>query len=481
MARYTGPACKLCRREGTKLFLKGTRCLTEKCAVERRPYAPGQHGQSSGRRRKASDYQRQLREKQKVKRIYGLSERQFRNIFDAVLKEPGVTGEALLVALESRLDNLVYRMGFAVSRRQARQLVLHRHDQVITTLDLSGLVRPHLVEMTKREDNPNAAEFRLQPLERGYGYTLGNSLRRMLLSSLRGAAVWAFRLDGVVHEHQTIPGVVEDVHQIIQRLKQLTIVLSPDVDEAVMHIKHDKAGPVYARDIEAHSAVSIVNPDQLLFTVQDDRDIGGELYVNKGRGYVEAEQHPVDRTMPVDVVRVDSIYNPVRRANFTVAETRVGQRTDYDRLTLTVETNGTISPEDAVAYAAALAQEHFRFFVDFGKVPMVAAQPAGNGGAATGRLREVLARSIDDAGLSVRSVNSLKNSNIRTLGDLVQYREEDLLKVKNVGEKALGEIAELLRREGLNFGMKFEETEDALKVVDPGAAPQALATEGDVE
>src|SRR5439155_180564 len=146
-----------------------------------------------------------------------------------------------------------------------------------------------------------------------------------------------------------------------------------------------------------------------------------------------------------DVVRIDSIYNPVRRANFTVAETRVGQRTDYDRLTLTVETNGTITPEDAVAYAAALAQEHFRFFVDFGKLPMVAAQPAGNGGAATDRLREVLNRSIDDVGLSVRSVNSLKNSNIRTLGHLVQYREDDLLKVKNVGEKALGEIAELLR------------------------------------
>ena len=130
MGRYTGPACKLCRREGTKLFLKGTRCLTEKCAVERRAYAPGQHGQSTGRRRKASEYAKQLREKQKVKRIYGLSERQFRNIFERVLKEPGVTGEALLVALESRLDNLVYRMGFATSRRQARQLVRHRHIQV---------------------------------------------------------------------------------------------------------------------------------------------------------------------------------------------------------------------------------------------------------------------------------------------------------------------------------------------------------------
>jgi DNA-directed RNA polymerase subunit alpha len=347
----------------------------------------------------------------------------------------------------------------------------------MTTLDLTGLVRPHLVEMTKREDNPNAAEFRLQPLERGYGYTLGNSLRRMLLSSLRGAAVWAFRLDGVVHEHQTIPGVVEDVHQIIQRLKQLTLVLDPDVDEAVLHIHHEKAGPVYARDIEAHGAVTVVNPDQLLFTLQDDRDVSGELYVNKGRGYVEAEQHPVDRTLPVDVVRIDSIYNPVRRANFTVAETRVGQRTDYDRLTISVETNGTISPEDAVAYAAALAQEHFRFFVDFGKVPMVQAETPGDTGAAGDGLAASLSRSIDDLGLSVRSVNSLKNSNIRTLGDLVQYAEAELLKVKNVGEKALGEIAELLRREGLNFGMRFEETAGTVHVTDPGTTPMAHAVE----
>jgi DNA-directed RNA polymerase subunit alpha len=350
----------------------------------------------------------------------------------------------------------------------------------MTTLDLTGLVRPHLVEMTKREDNPNAAEFRLQPLERGYGYTLGNSLRRLLLSSLRGAAVWAFRLDGVVHEHQTIPGVVEDVHQIIQRLKQLTLVLDPDVDEAVLHVRRDKAGPVYARDIEAHAAVSVVNPDQLLFTLQENRDVGGELYVNKGRGYVEAEQHPVDRTLPVDVVRIDSIYNPVRRANFTVAETRVGQRTDYDRLTISVETNGTISPEDALAYAAALAQEHFRFFVDFGKVPMVTAEAAPVlSGSDT--LAASLARSIDDLGLSVRSVNSLKNSNIRTLGDLVQYSETDLLKVKNVGEKALGEIADLLRREGLNFGMRYEDVEGVIHVTDPGATPMAHATEGGEE
>src|SRR5574342_882816 len=280
-------------------------------------------------------------------------------------------------------------------------------------IDLTGLVRPHLVEMTKREDNPFAAEFRLQPLERGYGYTLGNALRRMLLSSLRGGAVWAFRLDGVVHEHQTVPGVVEDIHQIIQRLKQLTLVLDPDVEEAVLHIRRDQAGPVYARDIEAQAAVSVVNPDQLLFTLQDDREVAGDLYVNKGRGYVEAEQHPVDRTLPVDVVRVDSIYNPVRRANFTVAETRVGQRTDYDRLTITVETNGTISPEDAVAYAAALAQTHFQYFAGFGSSTSATVTPGGE--AQTGdaaKLAQRLKTLIDDLDLSVRSVNSLKNSNI---------------------------------------------------------------------
>lgn len=338
-------------------------------------------------------------------------------------------------------------------------------------VDLAGLVRPHLIESTKREDNPFAAEFRLQPLERGYGYTLGNSLRRMLLSSLPGAAVWGFRLDGVVHEHQTVPGVVEDIHQIIQHLKALTLVLAEEVNDVVLHLKASKAGPVLARDIEAHGAVQVVHPEQLLFTLQEDRDISGELYVNRGRGYVEASQHPADRSLPVDLVRVDAIYNPVRRANFTVAETRVGQRTDFDRLTMTVETNGTLTPEDAVAYAAALLQEHFRFFVDFGNVSTVPLGGNGGGDHDSSRLRMLLAKPIDECGLSVRSLNSLKNFNISTLGDLVRYSEEELLRVKNVGEKALGEIADLLRREGLNFGMAFEETGGELLVTNPGTPP----------
>lgn len=341
------------------------------------------------------------------------------------------------------------------------------------TIDLTGLVRPHLVEMTKRDDNPNVAEFRLQPLERGFGYTLGNSLRRMLLSSLRGTAVWAFRLDGVVHEHQTVQGVLEDVHQIIQRLKALTLVLAEDVDEAVLHIKREGAGPVYARDIQVHGSVRVVNPDHLLFTLQDDREVSGELYVNKGRGYTESEMHPVDRAMPVDLVRIDAIYNPVRRANFNVAETRVGQRTDYDRLTVSVETNGTISPEDAIAYAAALAQEHFRYFVEFGRVPVGRPERMGLAGPGDSQLRDRLARTIDDFGLSVRSLNSLKNSNIRTLGDLVAYTEDELLKVKNVGEKALSEIADLLRKQELNFGMAFEDIDGEPRVIRAGTPPSA--------
>jgi DNA-directed RNA polymerase subunit alpha len=344
------------------------------------------------------------------------------------------------------------------------------------TIDLRGLVRPHLVESTKRDDNPNVAEFRLQPLERGFGHTLGNSIRRMLLSSLRGSAVWAFRIDGVVHEHQTIQGVVEDVHQIIGNLKALTLTLDDGVEDAVLRVSKSEAGPVTAADIQAAAGARAISPAQHLFTLQDDREITMELYVNKGRGYIEADQHPLDRGLPVDLVRIDSIYNPVRRANFSVAETRVGQRTDYDRLTLTVETNGTISPEEAVSYAAALAQTHFQYFVEFGthaSAPLGMALESGDGDA--GKLAQKLRAPIDDLELSVRSVNSLKNSNIRTLGDLVRQTESQILQVKNFGKKSLQEIADLLERERLNFGMRFEEADGGLRVLDWGTPPSQAA------
>ena len=343
-------------------------------------------------------------------------------------------------------------------------------------IDLRGLVRPQLVEATKREDNPNVAEFRLQPLERGFGHTLGNAIRRMLLSSLRGSAVWGFRIDGVVHEHQTIAGVVEDVHQIIGNLKTLTLVLDEGVEDVVLRISKSDAGPVTAADIQQSAGARVVDPSHHLFTLQDDRDINVELYVNKGRGYVESDQHPVDRGLPVDLVRIDAIYNPVRRANFAVAETRVGQRTDYDRLTLTVETDGTVTPEEAVSYAAALAQTHFQYFVGFGS--HASASVGGNGDMGDGdsvRLAE-LNTPIDDLELSVRSVNSLKNSNIRSLGDLVRQTESQILQVKNFGKKSLQEIADLLEREGLNFGMRYEEAGDGgVRITDWGTAPSRAA------
>src|SRR5258708_4507195 len=347
-----------------------------------------------------------------------------------------------------------------------------------STIDLRGLVRPQLVEATKREDNPNVAEFRLQPLERGFGHTLGNAMRRMLLSSLRGAAVWGVRIDGVVHEHQTIPGVVEDVHQIIGNLKTLTLTLADDVENAVLHIKRDGAGAVTAGDVVPVSGVRVVNPDHHILTLHDDRDLNIELYINKGRGYVESDQHPLDRGLPVDLVRIDSIYNPVRRANFSVAETRVGQRTDYDRLTLTVETNGTITPEEAVSYAAALAQTHFQYFVEFGSHSSAPVAGGGVEGAGTdgARMQGLLKTPIDDLELSVRSVNSLKNSNIRSLGDLVRQTESQILQVKNFGKKSLQEIADLLERKELNFGMRFEESADgAVRVLDAGTPPSRAA------
>jgi DNA-directed RNA polymerase subunit alpha len=246
----------------------------------------------------------------------------------------------------------------------------------------------------------------------------------------------------------------------------------------LLRIRREGKGPVYARDIQENASVRIVNPDHLLFTVQEDRDVSCDLYVNKGRGYVESEMHPVDRSLPVDVVRIDAIYNPVRRANFTVSETRVGQRTDYDRLAVLVETNGTITPEDAIAYAAALAQEHFRYFVEFGRVP-VAREVAAEAVAVPGGLSLKLSRLIDDLGLTVRTLNSLKNSSIRTLKDLVEYTEKELLDVKNVGEKAVAEIGELLEQEGLHFGMAFEEVEGELRVARTGSPAAGTRPEDD--
>ena len=327
-------------------------------------------------------------------------------------------------------------------------------------LDLTGLVLPQRVEAAERSEDGRTAQFVMAPLERGFGQTLGNSVRRILLSSLPGAAVWAFRMDGVVHEHQTVAGVAEDVHQIIQNLKTLVLRLDPAKDEAHLELKATKAGPVTASAIEKTGDVEILNPEHHLFTLQEDRDVRMELYINKGRGFVPADTHEVPPKSPVDMVRIDSIYNPVLRANFTVEETRVGQRTDFDRLLLQVETNGSLAPEDAVAYAAELARKHLEYMLRFGQGGE--AEPPVPGAVAVPKtLQDLFARPIEDlAELSVRSVNSLKKEKIVTVGDLVRRTEDQMLDIDNFGVKSLEEIRQFLGEHNLHFGMQLEESDE---------------------
>jgi DNA-directed RNA polymerase subunit alpha len=327
-------------------------------------------------------------------------------------------------------------------------------------MDLTGLVLPQRIEVVQRSDDGRQAQFVISPLERGFGQTLGNTVRRILLSSLRGSAVWAFRMDGVVHEHQTVTGVVEDVHQIIQNLKTLVLSLDPTKDEATLELRASRSGPVTARAINNPGGATIMTPDHHLFTLQDDREVNMQLFVNKGRGFVTAEQHVLPKGSSVDTVRVDSIYNPVQRANFTVEETRVGQRTDFDQLTLLVETNGSIRPEEAVGYAAGLARKHLEYMLRFAE-PLDAHASVPGAVRVPPPLKELFRRPIDElAELSVRSVNSLKKEDIITLGDLVQRTEDQMLNIENFGIKSLEEIRQFLNEHNLHFGMKIEEGED---------------------
>jgi DNA-directed RNA polymerase subunit alpha len=327
-------------------------------------------------------------------------------------------------------------------------------------IDLTGLVLPERIETVEASEDGTTARFVVEPLERGYGHTLGNSVRRVLLSSLRGSAVWAFRIDGVVHEHQTVPGVVEDVHQVIQNLKTLVVLLDDDVEDAMIEISATGPGVVTASLANVPAGVSLLNADHHILTLQDERDLNIELHVNKGRGFVLADQHELPKGAPVDLVRIDAIYNPVRRANFTVQETRVGQRTDFDRLTLHVETDGSVSPEDAVGYGAALVRKHMEYMLYFGEGGVPQAAPEG-ARPVPERLQDLFSKPIEDlAELSVRSRNSLQKENIRTLGDLVQRTEEDMLGIENFGKKSLKEISDFLTERELDFGMKLKSGSD---------------------
>lgn len=327
-------------------------------------------------------------------------------------------------------------------------------------IDLTGLVLPERIEIADASEDGKSAEFVMEPLERGFGHTLGNSVRRVLLSSLRGAAVWAFRMDGVQHEHQTIPSVVEDVHQVIQNLKSLVVSLDPYVDEATLTISTKKAGAVTAADLVSSRTVEVLNPDHHILTLQGEGEFNAELRVNKGRGFVLADQHDLPAKAPVDLVRIDAIYNPVRRANFIVQETRVGQRTDFDRLIVTVDTDGSVEPEWAIRYAAELVRRHLKYMMYFpqGGPPVVKKPEPALVPQAMARLVQ---QDVDDlTELSVRSRNSLHKKQIRTVRQLVSHTESEMLDINNFGRKSLDEITVFLRQHGLRFGMKMEELAD---------------------
>jgi len=319
-------------------------------------------------------------------------------------------------------------------------------------------------------EDGRSAVFVLEPLERGFGHTLGNSVRRVLLSSLKGSAVWAFRIDGVVHEHQTIASVVEDVHQIIQNLKSLVVSLDDDIDEAVLSIRASRSGPISARQIKAPGSVTIHDPDHHILTLQDDRELNIELRVNKGRGFVLADQCPVPKDSPVDLVRIDAIYNPVLRANFTVEETRVGQRTDFDKLSIHVETDGSVDPESAIRYSAELVRKHLEYMLYFSIGGLPEDEPSALAPIPE-KMIELFHTPIGDvAEISVRSRNSLERVSINTLGDLISRTEEEMLDIDNFGKKSLKEMRKLLQVHGLRFGMRIEEGDDGrLFLVQEGA------------
>ncbi|GAB4375397.1 MAG: DNA-directed RNA polymerase subunit alpha [Acidobacteriota bacterium] len=310
--------------------------------------------------------------------------------------------------------------------------------------------KPKFLEIEQSSLTDTFGRFVAQPYERGFGVTVGNALRRILLSAIGGAAVTAVRIEGVLHEFSSVPGVTEDVTDIILNLKRIPFRLHlPKVETLRLQAKGPKV--VTAADIELNSNVEVLDPNVVIATLSDEGELEMEFRVKPGRGYVPADQN-MDEDLAVGYIPIDSVHSPVRRVNFTVDPARVGRSTEYDRLTLEVWTDGTIGPRDAVAAAAKLLKDHLSIYINFeDRVEEVEEAPETE----DDRVREHLDRSIDELELSVRSYNCLKNAGIETVRDLVQMTEAELLKTKNFGRKSLNEIKELLADMKLSLGMRL--------------------------
>ena len=310
------------------------------------------------------------------------------------------------------------------------------------------------IEIAQLSDDNRYGRFVVEPLERGYGTTLGNSLRRIMLSSLPGAAVSHVKIDGVVHEFSSIPGVKEDVTEIVMNIKSLAIKNSSDTNEPkVAYIEYEGEGVVTAADIQADPDIEILNPDQVIATLSGtDSKLYMELTITKGRGYVSSDKNKKE-DLPIGVLPVDSIHTPVERVNLTVQNTRVGQITDFDKLTLDVYTNGTLAPDEAVSLAAKVLSEHLNLFIDLSenaKTAEVMVEKEDN------EKEKVLEMNIDELELSVRSYNCLKRAGINTVEELTNRTAEDMMKVRNLGRKSLEEVLAKLKELGLQLNPSDE-------------------------
>jgi DNA-directed RNA polymerase subunit alpha len=312
------------------------------------------------------------------------------------------------------------------------------------------LIRPKKLDVEGDSLNESYGKFTCEPLERGYGITLGNSLRRVLLSSLQGAAITTVRIEGALHEFTSIPAVVEDVTDIILNIKALRLSMD-DATPRTLLIDKTGEGPVLASDIQTPTGVHVLDPNQHIATLSKGGRLHVEMTCAMGRGYATADQNKTEG-MPIGVIPIDSLFSPIRKVNYRVTNARVGHQTDYDKLSLQVWTDGSVRPDDAVAYAAKILKEQLSIFINHEEIEEAAAPTQSE----QDKLNDILWRSVDELELSVRSANCLQNANIHYIGDLVQRTEAEMLKTKNFGRKSLKEIKEILAQMGLSLGMKIE-------------------------
>jgi len=321
------------------------------------------------------------------------------------------------------------------------------------------LIRPKRVQVEEETHTDTYGKFIVEPLERGFGITIGNSLRRIILSSIQGSAIVSVKIDGVLHEFSTIPGVLEDVTEIILNLKGVRFKLI-DVEEATVRLSKEGEGEVRAGDIETGDSAVVLNPDHYIATLSPEGRLHMEMVVRMGKGYVPAEKNK-DRDHEIGVIPVDALFSPIKKVNYIVTNTRVGQIADYDKLILEVWTDGSVLPEDALAYAAKILKEQMNPFINFEEEPEPEEMEEEEKEADL--LFENLFRPVSELELSVRSANCLKNANITLIGELVQRTEAEMLKTKNFGRKSLSEIKNILAEIGLSLGMNLDELDRSMK------------------